>query len=276
MSSSKNTALVSIITPAYNEADYIGVVIDSVLEQTHPHWELLIVDNGSSDGTASIVQSYDDERIRLFQLDTNKGVSHARNVGLAAMQGNYFCFLDGDDYMPPKSLEIRLHVFDTNPEVCFVDGKVLFKNKTLSETLNTYQPRFRGYPLPELIALSNSCYFGNTWMVKREAGINYQFDETMTHAEDLLFYMSIASNRLYDYTNEEVLHYRITGTSAMSNIELLEESYFKLYRMLKAQHLFPNEEGQHTFKSKIKRILYRSYLKQWKLGKALRVMKRHE
>jgi teichuronic acid biosynthesis glycosyltransferase TuaG len=229
----KMRPLLSIIMPAYNAGEYIEEAIESVLYQSFYNWELLIVDDGSTDNTASIISSFDDPRIQCFQQE-NKGVASARNLALREMKGEYFCFLDADDVLPPNSLKSRIEVFELNPHLSFVDGLVVYKDRALDKTLKVYQPDFNGHPYKELIKINPRCYFGLSWMIKRNLGIEYLFEENMTHAEDLFFYISISDGKLYDYTSEEVLYYRISGRSAMANLEGLENGYYKLYKNLKA------------------------------------------
>jgi glycosyltransferase involved in cell wall biosynthesis len=94
----------SIITPAYNREKMIATTIDSVLAQTFPDWELLIIDDGSKDNTAQIVKRYNDSRIRYI-YQTNAERSAARNNGIAHATGQFICFLDSDDEYLPQHLQ---------------------------------------------------------------------------------------------------------------------------------------------------------------------------
>lgn len=102
--------LVSIVVPVYNVEDFIGQTIESVLNQTYTQWELILVDDASRDKSVEIIQSYKekDDRIRLFQLETNSGAAVARNTGIDMAQGQYLAFLDGDDYWLPDKLSHQL------------------------------------------------------------------------------------------------------------------------------------------------------------------------
>lgn len=102
---------VSLITPAYNAAPYIRPCIESVQAQTLRDWEMLIVDDASTDGTAELVRAYlSDPRIRFFQNDRNRGPGHTRNRALDAATGEWLAVLDADDWMAPERLE-RLLAF---------------------------------------------------------------------------------------------------------------------------------------------------------------------
>lgn len=97
---------VSVIIPAYNMAPYVGQTLQSVLEQTFRQWEAIVIDDGSSDETAAVVAAFarQDSRIQLLQQD-NQGASAARNVGITRARGNWFLFLDADDWLLPRHLE---------------------------------------------------------------------------------------------------------------------------------------------------------------------------
>lgn len=270
----KALPLVSVIMPAYNAEAFIDDAISSVLQQTYENWELLIINDGSEDLTGERVKLYSDKRIQYFE-QKNQGVSAARNVGLSYMHGDFFCFLDADDYMPARSIESRLAVFQKNEKLDFVDGKVLYYDQELKQPGRTYQPDFRGQAHKELLKLSGRCFLGNTWMIRRNKSQNYRFRKGLTHAEDLLFYLGISKGKCYDYTHEEILYYRQNEHSAMTNLSGLEEGYFTLYQLVKKEHR-PDWYTLLYLKYKIIRIMVLSYLRIGKRpGKAIRVLFRY-
>ena len=107
------TVKVSVIMPAHNRETFIRDSIDSVLAQTFTDFELIVVDDGSTDTTAAIVKSYTDPRIRLIR-QPNQGVSVARNTGLEAAQGKFITFLDSDDLYYPEFLKTLYHLMQSN------------------------------------------------------------------------------------------------------------------------------------------------------------------
>jgi glycosyltransferase involved in cell wall biosynthesis len=114
-------SLISVIIPCYNRANVISKAIDSVVNQTEGKWELIIVDDGSTDDSKQVISSYlMDSRIHYFYQD-NKGVSAARNFGVLNATGNYIIFLDTDDYFYPKALEKYTDKINSNKEIqiCF-------------------------------------------------------------------------------------------------------------------------------------------------------------
>ena len=254
--------------PAYNASQYISEAIESVLRQSYNNWELLIVNDGSNDDTLEKTKQFDDNRIKVFSQE-NKGVSAARNVALEKMQGDYFCFLDADDTLPPFSLETRLDVFCRYDNIAFVDGKVEVRSPDLKEIIRVYKPSFYGYPRKELLKLSEKCFFGPSWMIKNDKKRKYQMKQGLTHGEDLLFYISIADQGLYSYTDECVLHYRQTSGSAMSNLEGLLDGYKQIYREVR-DNKWAGKSALLFLKLKISKIMFLSFLKKGKVFKALK------
>jgi len=113
-------SLVSIVIPSYNKQKYIGETITSVVNQTYIHWELLIIDDASSDESISIINQFEnDKRIQLFQNTNNKGANFCRNFGLQKAKGNYIIFLDADDLISSTCLENRLKFIAQNNVVNF-------------------------------------------------------------------------------------------------------------------------------------------------------------
>jgi teichuronic acid biosynthesis glycosyltransferase TuaG len=265
------TALISIIMPVYNAGKYIKEAIRSVTAQTYNNWELLIVNDGSTDASEEIIQSFSDPRIKYFS-QPNKGVSAARNLALKNMKGAFFCFLDADDVLPEKSLEARYRILLENNNVGFADGIADTCSEDLSVIINTYTPCFKGLALYELLQLNGSCYFGNTWMIRRDVTKSYAFDEKISHAEDLIFYLSIAQKGLYDYSNETVLKYRTGQTSAMTDLKGLEQGYVYLLEYTK-QELKPGKALVRRLKIKITSIMVKSYLKKGDLPAAIKALK---
>lgn len=110
--------LVSVIVPTYNRADCILETLNCLLAQTHTDWELILVDDGSTDNTSELVQTHfaGDERLRYI-YQQNAGVSHARNTGLSHTRGDFVAFLDSDDRWKPWKLSAQLACFNRFPDV---------------------------------------------------------------------------------------------------------------------------------------------------------------
>ncbi len=112
-------ALVSVVMPVYNRVEIFEVAVDSVRKQSYPNWELIIVDDGSIDGTVNRLRKYleeiDDSRIIVLFHDQNRGVSSARNTALASARGEFICYLDSDNSWKPHTLSIMVDELQKNP-----------------------------------------------------------------------------------------------------------------------------------------------------------------
>ncbi|MHB8261599.1 MAG: glycosyltransferase family 2 protein [Bacteroidia bacterium] len=108
---------ISVILPVYNAADYLAEAIESILSQSYQNFELLLINDGSTDNSKNIINSYSDTRIRYFENDGNKGPSYTRNLGLIHSKGDYISFLDADDMALPNKLEQQLTFMKQHHEV---------------------------------------------------------------------------------------------------------------------------------------------------------------
>nr|WP_275440132.1 glycosyltransferase family 2 protein [Paenibacillus sp. ACRRY] len=117
---SQNSILISIIMPVYNRQESIACAIESILNQTYSNFELIIIDDGSTDKTCSIISSFSDDRIRYFLLKKNIGAAAARNVGIHRAKGQWIAFQDSDDYWDPSKLRKQVQLIDDrSPSIIF-------------------------------------------------------------------------------------------------------------------------------------------------------------
>jgi glycosyltransferase involved in cell wall biosynthesis len=118
--------LISIIIPTFNRSDSLPVAINSIFHQTYTNYEIIVVDDGSTDNTKEITAKYP-EIIYIYQ--DNHGVSSARNVGIQHAKGNFIAFLDSDDYWMPNKLELQIKEFSKSPSLCMVTSAKINTNK---------------------------------------------------------------------------------------------------------------------------------------------------
>lgn len=262
--------LVSIVMPAYNAERYIGQAIRSVIAQSHTNWELLVVNDGSTDKTADVIAQFNDARIHVYH-QPNCGIGNARNTALEHAHGEFMCGIDADDVLPPESLAARLAVFEKEPEVDIVDGAVVFMDGPLEKVLRIFQPNFRGEPFHELVSLTGSCFMGFSWLIRWNAGMPYRFVEHMTHGEDLCFYLAYSPGKRYSFTTSPVLIYRRTGSTTMTNLHGLARSYVRIHRWLEEQGTASAREIQR-FRHLTRWIMIKSFLRSGHPVEAVRTM----
>ena len=140
--------LVSIVMVNYNQEKYLGEAIESVLRQTYQNWELILVDDGSTDTSVDIINKYDDCRINPIFLESNIHISKATNAGLDKVKGKYIARLDSDDFWRDDKLEKQVDLFEKDEEVkvCFtkldiVNEKNEIVNDSMSDLYNLYNSR---------------------------------------------------------------------------------------------------------------------------------------
>ena len=124
-------SIVSIITPFLDAEDFLQEAIESVIAQTYEHWELLLVDDGSTDNSTAIAQRYAaryPQKIRYLEHENhqNRGKSTSRNLGIQQARGNYITFLDADDVFLPQKLERQVAILETHPEAVMVYGRTQY------------------------------------------------------------------------------------------------------------------------------------------------------
>lgn len=265
--------LISVIMPAFNAEAFIEEAIRSVLGQTWDHWELIVIDDGSTDGTRDVLTSFSDPRIQTFH-QPNAGVSASRNRALDLARGEYAAFLDADDVLPPRSLEARAEILRIRPECSFVDGMVLALDSRTLALRPIHKPTYQGPVFPKLMAMSPDVFCGQTWMLRRSVIGVHRFPRHMKHAEDLAFYLQLARTGLYCSTSEPVLHYRTGHRSAMSDLDGLDKGYLQLYAF--AAHLSPPPTPSELDRmwKRIRRVMTRGYAKAGRPWSALRTFLR--
>ena len=117
--------LISVVIPVYNREKYIKECIDSVLNQTYQNFEIIIVDDGSTDKTVEIIESINDERIKLFK-NNHLGVSEATNFAFKQINGEYIALLDSDDTMISDRLEYQFNYMENNQNIDVIVGELKF------------------------------------------------------------------------------------------------------------------------------------------------------
>jgi glycosyltransferase involved in cell wall biosynthesis len=127
----KNKHLVSVVIPTYNRAHYLPRAINSVLSQSYSNFELIIVDNNSTDGTEELVNAYTDERIKFIKIHNNGIISASRNKGISSTNGKYIAFLDSDDWWTSDKLKESILALDGGMDLVYHDLYIFRDNRVL-------------------------------------------------------------------------------------------------------------------------------------------------
>jgi len=232
-----STPTVSIVVPTYNRQTLLPRALDSILAQTFDDWEIVLVDDGSTDATAEVAARYSNQlRDRLVLVQQpNRGSSAARNRGIETSRGRYVAFLDSDDEFLPRKLERQLDLFRRSPDLGLVYGDYAFvdaagvrhESAFAEHWLLAHQvPHERIAPglcvcTGELFDMLIRGYFISTivGMVRRDAlGDAIRFPEHCTYAEEWLFYLKVVKAWPAGFVDEPLcLHHHVPGSLARSD-----------------------------------------------------------
>lgn len=163
---------ISIITPCFNRASHISICINSLLDQSYMNWELILVDDGSTDQTKDVVDTYKDDRIKYFYKE-NEERSIARNYGLTKASGDYILFLDSDDYLPSNALQNIIESIELNqvsvPSIISVSNR-FFEDRKEVDFKTTLKKDYTPKSVLENFQIINvnqcahrSCFVGNNF-----------------------------------------------------------------------------------------------------------------
>jgi glycosyltransferase involved in cell wall biosynthesis len=247
----KDRPLVSVVIPCYNQAHFLGEAIESVLAQTYPHFEIVVVDDGSTDNTAAVVTGY--PGVRYFRQE-NQGLSAARNTGLRHTIGKRLVFLDADDRLMPCALEIGLACFRDHPECAFVYGHSRFM--TFDGSLFHWQPRPR-VEGDYYLALLRGCpiFATGSVMYRREVFESVTgFNPSLSPAADYELYYRIARQFPIRCHNQTTVEYRKHGASMTRRGEL----------MLRYNLAALRAQWKHVRRSTQQKEAYKTGIRFWK------------
>lgn len=183
-----NSALVSVIIPTYNRQAYVGKAIESVLSQTYSPFELLVVDDGSTDDTSALLKAYQG-RIKVLR-QSNRGVSAARNRGIRSARGAFIALLDSDDYWQPDKLALQMDWFDAHPEALICQTEEIWIRNGIRINPGKRHKKQAGHifePSLALCLISPSAVMIRTILLE-EVGL---FDESLPACEDYDLWLRI-------------------------------------------------------------------------------------
>lgn len=191
----------------YNGESYVSEAIDSVLNQTISDFDFLIIDDGSTDSSVSIIKQYKDERINLVTKEKNTGLIDSLNLGLQLVKGKYVARMDSDDINLPNRFEKQLAILESNPEIQ-VCGCWL---KTFGKKVQVIKHKEFHDEIVASMLIHCSMTMGSV-MFKKKAFERFKFDETKKHVEDYDFWSRVAWSCKF-YNLQEVLYlYRVHET----------------------------------------------------------------
>lgn len=225
--------LISVVITCFNHGKYLNNAIESVLDQSYPHYEIIVIDDGSTDNSKAVATSY--AQI-TYVYQPNHGVSSARNLGIKNSKGDYICFLDADDCFLPQALETNLRYIQTNNSVAFVSGAYMFAHmqNELNEFSSSSQTTSTNVVLEPKVPVVKEYYknFLKGNYVGMHAAVLYQrwvlnefqFDTTIHRCEDYDLFLRIT--RKYEVIDqcEPIAVYRVHAYNTTANSSLMLEA----------------------------------------------------
>lgn len=222
--------LVTVLMPVYDAAAYVREAVDSILGQTLGDFELLVVDDGSTDGSGDIVRSYQDPRIRVVRSPENQGVTAALNRGLDLAEGRYVVRMDADDISLPDRLEQQVRFMEEHPEVGVCGGSVHGFNAKREfdppvPRANTHEPMVCTLPFGTVLLHPTVIFRGELF----RGGLRY--DPDYPHAEDYELWCRAARLARLAVLPAIVLRYRMHGGSVSSRHRRVQEETSQRIRL---------------------------------------------
>lgn len=219
-----NNQLISIIIPTYNREHLIANAINSVLDQNYDNWELLIVDDASTDNTPEVVKGYLDPRIKFIQSDKNGGNAVARNIGVDTAKGDFIAFLDSDDEYHPDYLEKALKTLNSAGK----DTAFLWSG-TKTVAVDGSQSDFIWIPktekVPNQFLYELHVGIGRGFLIQKECFDDLRFDENLRTAVDTDFLIRLRQKYNYTVLEDIVVTINSQEGSVRTNYAEKKKSY---------------------------------------------------
>lgn len=235
--------IVSVVVPAFNVADYIAQLLRSLSAQTFANFEAIVVDDGSTDRTGEVVEAFADARIKLV-LQPNRGVSGARNTGLAVSRGEFVMFLDGDDLLHPTALERLSAALMLDPHAAGAYGTFI-KIRENGDRQPGQKPLERQtYPSGDILldVIERSIFAnGGHVLIRRDIALGIGgFDSRLSLAEDWEFFCRAASQGKFVFIGQvpEVMYLRLrSGSLSRSSARTWERSLPAVQAVLESKDI---------------------------------------
>lgn len=223
-------ARVTVLMPVYNGESYLREAIESILNQTYKDFELLIINDGSTDKSLEIINSFQDSRIRLVNNEVNLKLIRTLNKGLDLATGEYIARMDSDDIAHPRRLELQVKTMDEDKEIVICGTSLRFIGKRFSfPFLVEGTENIKNYLVVKNCLIHPSVMIRNS-IFKKE---NIYYDEAFIHAEDYELFQRVSSKYKVVNLKHPLLFYRLSPTG-ISRIHEIEQKKMEISISMKA------------------------------------------
>jgi len=197
----KKDPLVSVIVPTYNRAHTLERTLGSIYAQTFHDYEIILVDDGSTDGTGAFIEKLKRNTLK-YVFQENKGVAEARNTGVRTSSGTYVAFCDSDDFWLPKKLEKQMRLFTDDIALVYSDV-YLFEDPARPKGKGyEFMTPYRGFVYAELLRKN---FIGTSSVIVKKSHLNKPFAGQT--CEDWQMWLSVAKHGRFDYVDEPLVYY---------------------------------------------------------------------
>ncbi|MBK5720417.1 glycosyltransferase [Dysgonomonas sp. Marseille-P4677] len=220
---------VSVLMPVYNAEAYLAQAIDSIISQTFTEWELILVNDGSTDKSEEIILSYSDSRIRYSKNSENKGIIYTRNLMIEMSLGEYIAFLDSDDISLPTRLEQQITFLDNNPDYALCGTWSIMSDKDGRKIRKINMPSSNEDIKCSLLFINT--FVQSSIMIRKEILIQHSYNKNFPVAEDYELWCRLS--RLYKLKNLPIhlTQYRWHGDNISQSKKTLMDNLVKdIYR----------------------------------------------
>ncbi len=158
--------LVSVIMPAYNGEKFIEKSIKSIINQKYDEWELILIDDASTDNTYQVINSFSDSRVRVFRNSSNKGISYSTNLGIKESKGKYIALLDDDDLATPNRLGLQVEYLESREDIDILGGRAVCIDEEDNIIKHDYTPLYNPKMIKAWMHFYNRRFSNGTTMIK--------------------------------------------------------------------------------------------------------------
>ena len=235
------SSLISVILPVYNREAFVAEAVQSILRQTYRNFELIIIDDGSSDSSLEVVRNINDSRIKILKNDKNLGVSASRNRGIQEAKGEFIAFMDSDDISAPERFWKQLKLLKNKPEIDICGSWVQFLN---SDKIIRHQEKHEEIFTQLLLNCSLSL---GAVMYKKKNSQDLRLNEQLQYGEDYELWSREGWERKMYNIQEPLLFYRvhqdqISSVNKKKQLSLDAEIRLSIFKRIGyCQNTFPDE-----------------------------------
>ena len=225
--SSSNNPLVSVVMPAFNTIKYIENAVNSIIEQSCTDWELIIVDDCSTDGTGEYLTSIKHPKIRVFKNEANLGYSGSVNYAISKSLGKYIAKMDSDDISLPQRLQMQIQYLESHPEIDCVGCGIVRVTEDLKTVIYKIIYPEIDRAIKQIVAFDRRFFFGpNIWlpdcciMAKSQWLKENPYTRSIKHGQDFELFLRKANSSQYANVPEFLHIYRKAGITSISRNQL--------------------------------------------------------